>query len=221
VDPAHLLRRQLDHVALRPMPTVVTAEGEPVTLAMVVFHVTDRAKVSAALEGHPQLERQDDGSFAWLEPGGSFTRILGTFVLDAGRLTLETMSESRAERGRVFAERLLGDAVKYRATRHENLARALARAPRREPAPASTVPPELEREVVTGLYDQHYRSWLDEPVPALGNRTPRHAATLKTVRPKLVALLKELENHMEHERRQGRPAVDLGWMWGELGLMRP
>ncbi len=228
-DPGALFKRVgmvfhhlwLDHVALRPMPTIVTAEGEPVTLAKVVFDVTDRARVSAALESHPQLELQDDGSFAWHEASDPFTRILGTFVLDERRLTLETMSESRAERGRAFAEQLLGDAVRFRAVRHENLEHALARSPRREPAPSPELPPELEREVVTQFYEQHYRSWLDEPVPALDGRTPRHAARLKTARPKLVALLKQLENHMERERGAGRLAVDLGWMWGELGLERP
>ena len=69
-------------------------------------------------------------------------------------------------------------------------------------------------------YEDHYRKWLDEPVPALGNRTPRHAARLKTVRPKLIALLKDFESHSERQRRAGEIAYDFSWMWEELGLKR-
>lgn len=210
----------LDLVALRPLPKIVTAEGDEVTFAKVVFDVTDRANVEAALGSNPQLDVQEDGSYVWLESDSGFSRILGTFVLTASRLTLETTSEARAERGRRLAEELLGEAVRYRVTRHEGLEQALARGPRREPAPRSDLPVEVEQEVLTQFYEQHYRSWLDQSIPALGNRTPRHAARLKTVRPKLVALLKEFENRAERERRAGRPAYDAGWLWEELGLER-
>lgn len=211
----------LDHVALRAMPTVVTPEGDLLAPTKAVFDIADRAKVSAALEGHPSLERQDDGSFTWLQPAESYARILGTFVIGAGRLTLETISESRADQGRKLVEQLLGDAVRFRVTSHENFEHTLARPPRDEPESASTLPPELEREVVAQFYDQHYHSWPDVPLPALGGRTPRKAAKLRTVRPKLEALLRQMENHTDRDRLAGRPAADLAWLWAELGLERP
>ena len=58
-------------------------------------------------------------------------------------------------------------------------------------------------------------------VPVLGDRTPRRAARLKTVRPRVIALLKDFENRSERLRRQGKPAYDFGWMWEELGLGQP
>ena len=54
----------------------------------------------------------------------------------------------------------------------------------------------------------------------LGNRTPRHAARLKTVRPRQIALLKDFESRAERGRRAGELAYDFGWMWEELGLSR-
>ena len=54
----------------------------------------------------------------------------------------------------------------------------------------------------------------------LCNRTPRHAARLKTVRPRLIALLKDFESRAERGRRAGEPAYDFSWMWEELGLSR-
>ncbi len=70
------------------------------------------------------------------------------------------------------------------------------------------------------FYERHYRAWLDEPLPALAGRTPREAANLKSARPKVIALLKDMENLSARERLEGRPAYDFGWMWGQLGLER-
>ena len=67
--------------------------------------------------------------------------------------------------------------------------------------------------------DEHYRGLLDQPIPALGNLSPRQAACTVKGREKVVAWLKSLENHSAK-----RPAGDLigeydfGWMWQELGL---
>ena len=52
-------------------------------------------------------------------------------------------------------------------------------------------------------------------------RTPREAAGLKSARPRVISLLKAMENMAERDRREGRPAYDFGWMWAELGLDRP
>ena len=85
---------------------------------------------------------------------------------------------------------------------------------------ATEIPDEEQEKLLGEFYERHYRGWLDEPIPALGNRTPRHAAKLKTVRPKLIALLKDFESHSERQRQAGQPAYDFRWMWAELGLDR-
>jgi len=213
----------LDHVALRPRPTIVTAEGDRVVFAKVIFDVRDRAALVAALAGHPDLDEQDDGSYAWHEPEDArgFRRGLGTFVLEGDRLAFETTSRPRAERGRRFLEGLAGDAVGFRATRYQDVEQALKKPPPPPDPRQAEIPPELQAQVAAEYYERHYRSWPDTALPALGNRTPRRAARLKTVRPRLVALLKDMESHSERERRAGRVAYDFAWMWAELGLERP
>src|SRR5262245_45493888 len=57
----------LDRVALRPLPKVLTAEGDKVLLAWTAFDILDGKTLSAALGAHPALERQDDGGFTWLD----------------------------------------------------------------------------------------------------------------------------------------------------------
>ncbi|MGH7307222.1 MAG: SEC-C metal-binding domain-containing protein [Candidatus Rokuibacteriota bacterium] len=235
----------LDHVALRPMPRVVTVEGDEVVLARVVFDVKDQGAVAAALVRHPDLRPQDDGSYVWLEAepaadrrparraareiqvtsmrlggGEEPRRSLGTVVPGGRRLVFEATSRPRAERGRAMIEALAGSAVVYRATRYEDVGQAL----KRPPTPAakfSEIPPEVEAKLVGEYYEQHYRGWLDEPLPALRGRTPRQAAGLKSGRGKVISLLKAMENMAERQRRDGRPAYDFGWMWAALGLERP
>jgi hypothetical protein len=221
-----LHRTWLSHVALPPPLRIVTSEGDPVALARVVFDVRDEALVLGALERHPGFERASRSRLSWFEEDGDSRRSLGSIELKDGRLTLETMSRERAERGRAVIEGAAGALVRYRATRLEELDQALARrraAPQgrnRARRPSSGLSPAEEAEVLREFYDRHYRDWLDHPLPALGNRTPRHAVRLKTVRPMLLALLKEMESRGERERQGGRPSYDTGWLWEELGVAR-
>jgi len=210
----------LERVALRPLPKIMTAEGDPFIFGKVLFDMVDRSSVTKSLAGRPELVDHSDGSYGWVEKAGAFERSLGTFSIEGNRLVLETTSRQRAERGREFLEGLLGEAIRFRAISYEDVGQALKRGPspaqRREPE----IPPELQHKLLGEFYERHYREWLDQPVKALGNRTPRHAARLKTMRPKLITLLKDFESHAERQRRAGEPAYDFRWMWEELGLER-
>jgi hypothetical protein len=212
----------IQHVILASRLAFRTAEGDEMVFASAVFDVRDREALERALASHPDLDRQDDGSYAWREPGGDedFRRGLGAFVLEERRVVLETTSKPRAERGRAFLEALAGDAVRHRATSFESVERARERRPR-PPREEDKIPPEVQAEIVGAYYDKHYRGWVDTPLPALGGQTPRAAARSKTGRPRVVALLKDMESLSARQRLEGQPAYDFGWMWGDLGLDRP
>lgn len=164
-------------VALRP-PQLRTAEGDELVFARAVFDVRDRAALERALAGHPDLDQQDNGTYAWLEPQGceDFRRGLGTFAVSEARVVFETTSRPRAERGRAFLEALAGDAVRYRATSFEGVEQAMKRRPAEPSRESDEIPPEVAAEIVGAYYDKHYRAWVDEPLPALGGQTPREAA---------------------------------------------
>lgn len=67
--------------------------------------------------------------------------------------------------------------------------------------------------------DRHYMDLLDEPVPMLGNMTPRRAAKSAAGRAKLTAWLKLLENGAARQEAASPMAgCDLSWMWVELGV---
>jgi hypothetical protein len=117
-------------------------------------------------------------------------------------------------------ERIAGEAIGYRASESKDVNEALkSRATPRRPRPPE-IPRELQARMLAQFYDQHYRQWLDEEIPALDHKTPRHAVTLKTYRPRVIDLLKEMENMEARKARHGEETYNFGWLWKELGLER-
>jgi hypothetical protein len=212
----------LDHVALPPRPTPVNAEGDPFVFARVVFDVRDRAAALTALGSHPDLTGEDDGRYAWHEAMDveGTRRSLGSVVLQAGRLTVETTSEARAARGRGFVEGLAGSAVTYRTPEYQEVDEALKDGGGVATPPAEVLA-ELQAAAAADLHERHYRAWPDAPLTALGGRTPREAAGLEALRPRGVALLTDFERRAGRQRRAGHLAHDVGWLWSELRLPRP
>ncbi len=207
----------LDLAVNPPIPKVVTTEGDELVFTKVVFDVTDEGRARTALAQCSDLEPDDEG-FTWVERTSEMSRVLGSLSLTKGRLNLETNSSERAARGRAFLEAALGESVRYRLSTSQSVEQALAEGPKRRQE--SEIPLEVQQQVVGEYLERHYRGWVDESIPALGGRTPRHAVRLKTVRPKVIEMLKDIENGMARERAAGRPAIELDWLWAELGLTR-
>ena len=63
----------------------------------------------------------------------------------------------------------------------------------------------------------HWKSWLDKPIPALKNETPRQAARTPSGRERLVAVLREFE-WSSTELRDPLLVPDVGALRRELGL---
>jgi hypothetical protein len=210
----------LERVALPPRPKLVTGDGEPFIFARVIFDLVDREAAIRSLADRDDIVDHGNGSCVWLEPAGNFQRSAGTITIEEKRVVFETTSKKRAEKARDELPNLFGGVARFRAISYEDVEQALNRAPQTTQHKEPDIPLEEQRKVLGEFYEQHYRKWLDEPVPALGNRTPRDAARLKTVRPKLITLLKDFESHTERQRRAGEIAYDFSWMWAELGLKR-
>ena len=81
------------------------------------------------------------------------------------------------------------------------------------------LPPDEERSIVHQALTDHYRKTLDEPIPALGNQTPREAVKTAQGRKKVIAWLKMLENQSAQQGPEDpMGAYDFTWLWRELGV---
>lgn len=214
----------LDHVVHRLPPAVVTAEGDALEFGKVVFDVTDRATLVAALGRHPQIEAGDDGTWTWFEAlEDDSLRSLGRMRLEGDRLVLEVTSRARAERGRELLAEAAPGAVRHRSSRYESVASAMERhraAKADEPA-RTGIDPKEAAALILEYKDRHYRTWPDEPLPALEGGTPRQAARSRVLRPRLIDVLEEIENAEARAARPESPPYDFGWIWDELELKRP
>ncbi len=210
----------LNLVAFPEPPHVVTAEGDPLMFCRAVFETPHLDEVRRLIAGQPEVRAAEGGRFVWKETTDDGERDLGAWGFDGQRILFETTSQARAARGRAWLEALAGDRVRYRATALETVEQTMDELRRRPSMKSTDAPPPADSEAVQELYDRHYTSWLDRPLPALGNRTPRTAARTRLWRPKLVELLKQLENGAERAALRGRTSYSFGWIWKALGIER-
>jgi hypothetical protein len=224
----------------RERPELLNSEGDPFEFMMLHFPLLSGVKpeqVRKALASIPGLQQENPSFWNWLaEPGtkpkavprrakgqtlittmedGSL--VLGTLTLKGRRLSLEVNSTARAERGRTLLEPVLVGLVGPPLTERTDLEQMLAA--ERPPPRLSGLSPEEERALIHQGIDDHYRGLLDQPIPALGGKSPRAAAKSPKGREKVAAWLKILENHSaKHPAGDPIGEYDFDWMWRELGM---
>ncbi len=209
----------LETIVAPRFPTPVTAEGDPVVFVTMRFDVLDEHRARTALNAEPALEGEGD-TWSWIV-GNS---LLGTIQLEGSQLTFITQSEPRAHRGRQLIERTAQDAIAYqdcdRVDVKEEAEKAVRSGKRPEPPPDAEahIPPEIKDQLFQEYMAKHNQHWLDDQIPALDQQTPRFAARSSTLRPRLVGLLKDMENRYLRALADSEPAFDPTWMWDELGL---
>ncbi|MFQ5580988.1 MAG: YecA family protein [Nitrospiria bacterium] len=210
----------LDIVAFPQMPRVYTSERDEFVLTRVIFDQKDPDRLIAAIKACNEFKAANDGKYSWYEKPPENLNFLGSLIFRKNRLIVETNSKERGEKGRLLLEKIAGNAIKYRITEYQDMKQALKSKPKRERPASSSLPPEVEAQAVKAFLDQHYQKWLDDKIPALSNKTPRHAVTLKTFRPKVIDVLKSMENNEAHAANHGKIPYDFSWLWKELGLER-
>jgi hypothetical protein len=223
----------------RDRPVLLNTEGDPLEVTVLHFPLLPGVKpeqIRKALASIPGLQQENPSFWNWLaEPGAKpkavprrakgqtlittmedGSLVLGTLALKGRRLSLEVNSRAWAERGRALLEPALAGLVGSPLTERTDLEQMLAA--ERPPPKLSGLSPEEERALIHQGIDDHYQGLLDQPIPALGGKSPRAAAKTQKGREKVVAWLKMLENHSA-KRPAGDPIgeYDFGWMWRALG----
>ena len=215
----------------RDRPELLNSDGDPLDFTTLHFSLlpgVTAPKLRAALATIPALRQEAAGFWNLLaEPGAKRqtvpcrangqtfittmedgSLVLGTVEFKGRRLSLAANSPTRVERGKALLEPVLAGLVSAPLIERTDLEQMLA-ADRPAPAPAG-LSPEQQRALLHQGLDDHYRRVLDEPIPALGGRSPRAAAKTARGREKVVAWLKSLENHTAH-RELGDAMGQAAW----------
>jgi hypothetical protein len=231
--------------ALNPsLPQMQNTDGEPLEFITVHFPLVSKSNppaIRAALDELPPLRKESDAFWNWVEekaPRGKSAKgqardtqtfgttmndgaiVLGNVELTAKAVTLSVNSEARAARGRALLEPVLAGLVRAPLVERQTVEQMMALSRDRSSAQdALRLPPDEERRIIHQGLTDHYRRTLDEPIPSLGNQSPRKAAKTAKGREKVIGWLKLLENHSSQQGRDDPVgSYDFTWIWKELGL---
>ncbi len=205
-------------------PKLQNTDGDTLLLTRDHFSF-DPAKskqLDRCLRAIPNVDPPDSQGepYVFLRPGNSMhkdweTTIVGRGTITRGELTLETNSIRRADVLRKLVESSCQGLLTHRLREHSDPAALLAN---RDALPAlpTELPPAEVDAVIRQYKANHYARWVDEPVPALGGKTPRQAVRSKAGREQVDVLLKGIEHN--ESRLPGGPQVDLSSIRAELGL---
>lgn len=234
--------------ATAPMMELHNADDENIKICEVRFPIlVDQAEVVAALDEIEELERsQEESTWRWIEyrsptykivhqPKGSVeSKKMSTFnesVIDniligfvkirSESVVLSVNSAERADRGKNFLGSCLGNLVGQSLTSYQSFESML-----KEGIDLTNDAGPIRNEETFAIEQayllENYTRVLDQPIPMLGGKTPRKAATTKRGRGEIVEWLKTLEN-CERRRAQmsGQEPFDMTWMWEELNIDAP
>lgn len=81
-----------------------------------------------------------------------------------------------------------------------------------------TVSPEEEGRLWSSFLEEVYLDWPDKPSPALGGKTPRHAAASADARPKVADLIQGIEHFDLARHRTGRAGYEYDKLRTQVGV---
>ncbi len=207
----------------RPLPQFVDASTrEPLMLVTDHYQVTDWGMLETVLARQVDVEgSRQNGWTRFVELDGDMRRSRAALnVREPDRLEVFCRTMSLANEARAWLQATAGHSLAYRTREVVDPLSPKAR----EAAAAGPVkrpPPEIEGQALHHFLRKHYENWTDEPLPVLGNRTPRESTKTAKGRGAVVDLLKSYEQHeARRAKRDGNARFDFGFLWERLGLKR-
>jgi len=166
--------------------------------------------------------------FPWLRKGNARHRswdntVLGNIAIDRSQLTIDVNSQERADAIKREITRCLGEWAEFRTATVQSAEEVLKDIEDNPPDDREVFGPSDEelmampevQEKIRQLAESHWQNWLDTPIPALKDQTPRQAAKSEKGKERLEALLFQFEQ-LSKEKQPFHPDVD--FLRRSLGL---
>jgi hypothetical protein len=222
------------------MPELQNTDGDPLLFQTLIYEIDVPQDIFEALKHLCATATEDEllstavrdkaGNleeieFPWLKSGNTRHKswsntIIAHIKIKKKKLTVEANSENRAEKCREILAKLLDGKARYKT-------KVI-----RSPYPTVQMPTAAKDEEIVyeahssaedlvalqnAFLREHYRSWLKEKIPALGNKTPKQAIKTKEGREMVEALVIQIERSMQKQSPPVDPSI-IAEMRAELSL---
>ncbi len=211
----------------RKLPDMVDAStGEPLLLVTDHYQVRDEAALAAALAQCSDVVADEAGGWSRVvTDDAGVTRSLAAINRGKRRDRIEVFYRTRklADEGRAWFDQVAGDAVRHRTREITDPKGALSKLGPSTRGPAPALPEDIDpaalSEMMTQTIHRFYANWADEPIPALGGKTPRQAIATPGGLERVKGLLRSYaDGEAEQARAQGRSEVSYQFLWDALGI---
>ncbi len=208
-DWGFLIERYIEDIANHPQ--FLTPEGDEFVFASSIYGVKDYEKALENLEKIDSLEEIKGGTnelraFSWIrrrKRGES--RILGSIEIERDKLTIECHSSNLLSKGKRLIESKLQGLIFHKEDSIKQLESFLDKQPSKTSKGRKLPIGVKSQSELDTVLDEYYDVWIDKPLEALENKTPRNALETKQGREKLGSILKELQSFYEEARERGEP----------------
>lgn len=203
------------------MPIIMDAHsGEQMRLITDHYHVKNWAGLTDVLNTLSDVEgNREVGWTRVLNCDDGQTRSLATINIGKcpDRVEVFYKTQRQADDGRVWFDGLAGHTVTYLTCEISNLSNRPGGWNAKRDATAPDIDPETLAQIIEQALHRTYANWADEPIPALGNQTPRQAMKSPAGLERVKGLLRSYEDHEERQAaEQGRREISYQFLWDTL-----
>jgi hypothetical protein len=182
------------------------------------FDWLERGKSSISSESADRKSGMIYQSFYTDGPGHESFKVLGNIEVFPDRLKLSVFGKKRFKAGKSLLNKHLKGSIKHRIDGLQSLDAKLREGNVKSKETKEELDPDLKKNLLKDMYNNHYKNWLDSKIPALDYKTPRQASKTKEGKKKLEDLLRVLEYTVENQKRSGQIDYDISWIRKELGM---
>jgi hypothetical protein len=199
-------------LARLPPPQLVDRNGHRIVISRTFYDIRDRKRAADGLATRFECVRPE--VYARTSDGARVAEL----AMEPEQLVVRATSREALAATRAELESLLDAAIEHRHDRFEELGAAAAGAAALETGAATDLDPEA-RKAVHEYMQRYLEEWLDEPIPALGDKTPREAVRSGRGRDSVTHLLVRQQQMLD--RNPQTAGTDLRHIWKALGLVEP
>jgi hypothetical protein len=206
------------------MPTLIDSSGQPVSPTTIHFKIKDGKRVEKAIQDQPDVVGDAKAGWSRLEEDRS---LYGLQRTKKSHLELFAMTQERAEAGERWLSEIAGDAIEKISSEAHDLSGVMknrfAEKDVRETKKKNEVLESLSEEergaFFVQLYMKIYANWANDPIPALGDKTPTEAVRSKKGRQDVAELIRSYEiGEAQKAGEEGRKPVSFDFLWEQVGL---